>query len=857
VPLCLKLTVACLALDRILARTHTRARTPGRASLQITEKVSEGGRDILKRLPIAPFLFRLYGPQLDHARLLLDYTSGGLPPEPVNAAGTMFMSRTDTLLDFSAPKYSQIFAPNEVFGKVVLVFDGLHDRSLQVTGFDGGTFIDEAPISQGFREQFRISTQIAPGHHTISVDLMQIGKRGGKKISISQAFYVDSVVPCFTQKSMPDGERNIQMLLQGSGDCDMQVGPSGHFSCAFKEIGFDFNGVDCTAVGQQNESSATIHFRDIEEAAMALAGFFGVSRMGELKIQAYLWQRKKLLVSQRLAQINVLSKFAPRASGLRAQLRRFVVLSADSSHHYAFLLPVVCSVWSEVMGYRPFVLLIGSAWTHARDEPVAQGRPPSALRLVLDALKLTDAVLDFVSSEEHSDAFTARVSRLYASAYAGFHHAPTRGTSDDYLLVADVSLLPLSREYFGSMRDWSKSAHLYQSFCCAWLKSDADYVTRTSRWDGKFYNTHTDPKLAPRFSASYVGMSSELWHRALDIRLSGVSRAFENRVYRGQPVFPWHHPMLVGRGFDDDWYHESLLYYRLTEWYEFPRAAELVQRSYVHDRLELNDAPDSTFTGDLTKYVDVRLPTPAYTDTSWVKVRAILSNVVSRHHLEWLDKYRDDFLESRAHEMVGQATARRDCDYLHASSTFEGMFAGYLRCHAAMLKSLSHQSRVVIYALVPTGHGWAQQSINAIYVLIYAMLTKKIFLLDVALRPLVAEHVRLPHELWWKHRAFEIHPELEKLCAGAVNLEDSWTNTSHTCQIGQITDNMRIIMTGPTFSVLWRLLGDVRPYMLVGHTSKLLFGPAPSLQVRPHRLPHASFALHETTRPTRSAGRRK
>lgn len=309
----------------------------------------------------------------------------------------------------------------------------------------------------------------------------------------------------------------------------------------------------------------------------------------------------------------------------------------------------------------------------------------------------------------------------------------------------------------------------------------------------------------------------------------------ESRVYRGLPKFPWYHPAHKGRGFDDDWYHESLLFYRLTEWDEFPRVAELIQRDYAQDRLELNDSPDAIFTGDLTNYVDARLPTPAYTDRSWTKVRAFLSSVVPGHRMEWFDSYRHEFIKARMRELHDESTVQRDCDYLHGSSTFEGMFAGYLRCHAAMLNSLSHQSRVVIYELVPTGHGWAQQSINAIYVLIYAILTKKIFLLDVSLRPLVAENVLLPHDSMWKHRAFELHPELQKLCAGAVNLEESWTNTSHPCQIGQITDNMRIIMTGPTFSVLWRLLGDTRPYMLVGHTSKLLFSPAPSVQVRARR----------------------
>jgi hypothetical protein len=439
-------------------------------------------------------------------------------------------------LAFATPKYSQVYAVNEVFAKIVVSDDGGYalDRR-ELAGLDGCNFIDEAPVSLGFRENFRISTQITPGHHTISADLSQVGKRNGRKTSISQAFFVDSVVPCYLHGE-PEGQRSIQMLLLGAS-CDMQVGVSGHFRCVLQEVRYDFSGVECTAVGQRNASSTTIRAREIEEASRSLAGFFGVDRMGELKILAYLTQRKHRLLSSKLTQINVMSRKALRPDGLMKQLSRFVVLSADTSHHYAFLLPIVCSVWSEVMGYRPFVLLVGKAWSDARGERIVNGRPPSALRLALDALMLTDAVLDFVSSNEHSDTFVARVARLYASAYPGFHHTPTKGTSDDYLLVADVSLLPLSREYFGSRRDWTKAAHLYQSFCCSWLKDDADYVVRTSRWDGIFYNTHTDPKLAHRFTASYVGMSSDLWHKALDIRVSGACHvvAIPCRLCHGVP----------------------------------------------------------------------------------------------------------------------------------------------------------------------------------------------------------------------------------------------------------------------------------------------------------------------------------
>jgi len=161
------------------------------------------------------------------------------------------------------------------------------------------------------------------------------------------------------------------------------------------------------------------------------------------------------------------------------------------------------------------------------------------------------------------------------------------------------------------------------------------------------------------------------------------------------------------------------------------------------------------------------------------------------------------------------------------------MFEQYQRCHTAMLADLKRDktaARVVVYPLLRTGHGWAQQSINCIYALLYAMLTKRVFLMDVAERPLVAEHVALPDASWWKHTAWQRHPELAEVCASASDLHTDYHNGSTPCQIGQITANIRIIQEGSSWFPIWRILGDLRPYILTGRVSRLLFQPAAALQ---------------------------
>lgn len=110
-------------------------------------------------------------------------------------------------------------------------------------------------------------------------------------------------------------------------------------------------------------------------------------------------------------------------------MARFVSLSIDAAPTYAAWAPVTARLWRRI-GYTPIVHTVGDGW----DAPFAQ--------LVLRQLEALDAwIVPVARQPPLSVANTARAVRIVAASHAAL--AP-----DDFVLMADVDMLPLNREFF-------------------------------------------------------------------------------------------------------------------------------------------------------------------------------------------------------------------------------------------------------------------------------------------------------------------------------------------------------------------------------------------------------------------------
>jgi len=126
--------------------------------------------------------------------------------------------------------------------------------------------------------------------------------------------------------------------------------------------------------------------------------------------------------------------------------RTIVSIGCSSDADYNFPLPITCLLWSEVVGYRPLVMLVGS------DEEWRQSR---RLAVALEALLHLGFPPVFLGRiEGYPDGTLAQSCRQHAAALSWIG-------DNDWLMPADADLWPLRRQFYHQHEGTKHRAVLY------------------------------------------------------------------------------------------------------------------------------------------------------------------------------------------------------------------------------------------------------------------------------------------------------------------------------------------------------------------------------------------------------------
>lgn len=166
-------------------------------------------------------------------------------------------------------------------------------------------------------------------------------------------------------------------------------------------------------------------------------------------------------------------------------MKRFIVLAVDAAPTYAIYLPLVVRLWRR-LGYHALVQIHDQGW----DTPFGG--------LVLDETAAMGAhIAPLAECPPLGVANTMRCSRLVAAAGHGL-------AGDDFLLTADVDMIPLSRTFF----DRSEELIVYRGLGDIWMQPSAPIppappsVMRTG---------------GMRFPMCYSGATTRLWREMLPL----------------------------------------------------------------------------------------------------------------------------------------------------------------------------------------------------------------------------------------------------------------------------------------------------------------------------------------------------
>ncbi len=294
--------------------------------------------------------------------------------------------------------------------------------------------------------------------------------------------------------------------------------------CAVGELYFD--------IWIRNES------RGITDAAFRAASLYDLKYYDKISLvsslQLYLWDFTATTGDEQSSD----EKKIKSPSLLR------VVLSSDSNPDYGFCLPVAALFWKKILGFNVTVLLVARKWDRSLECIRGECRWMRVVRAALDELGVESVVL---GEGRHPPGLVAQVSRLYAAVRrrpgtaereskeqtrdaeqrcqgSNEYEQGKLSGSDEYLVVSDADVLPLSRDAF-MRRDWRRAVHLFNAFepglfrpCLPHGRREGHTITlepdgptvRNARWG-------VAGDAVGMFAMSHVGASDGVWRSVMGL----------------------------------------------------------------------------------------------------------------------------------------------------------------------------------------------------------------------------------------------------------------------------------------------------------------------------------------------------
>ena len=289
------------------------------------------------------------------------------------------------------------------------------------------------------------------------------------------------------------------------------------------------------------------------------------------------------------------------------------VISLDQGRDYAFSAPLAALFWRHVIGYEPLIILADteSDWTASRRSKVA-----------LDAMRHHGFDVRFVGHVEGYE--TGRIGQN-AREHAGIYRdlAP-----DDWLMMSDADLWPLSRTYHRQHEGSAKRAVCLNGMLDHFQGRDV-LLDRLAR--GVRFQTIPTCCVTMRVSdwrERYGLIAGADIAPAIKITLDWwTSTCIKENADRGFWMWMMDQDIVTHRIVTADW---------------FPSGLELVERIPMRrlDRGEWNP-------GAMSESLDSHIFKRPDCEENWAKLREVVA-MFAPSQLAWADAYRSDFRNSYA-----------------------------------------------------------------------------------------------------------------------------------------------------------------------------------------------------------------
>jgi len=200
----------------------------------------------------------------------------------------------------------------------------------------------------------------------------------------------------------------------------------------------------------------------------------------------------------------------------------------------------------------------------------------------------------------------AQVSRLFAAADSLF-------SDFDYLLSADMDMLPISKAWF-NQQDWNKGMHIF----------DAEQMN---------YQRH---------GIGYIGMNKLDWQQTVGIK-PGIS--LDEHL-----VEFFCAELSKDASWDEGWNIDELfLYKKLLQSNAYPSNVQMIERGANRLGLRNGRVDRAAWRQTLdhyldTRIIDVHLPRQCHREKLWADICRVLPLVLSGDEIEKLNQYRDQYM---------------------------------------------------------------------------------------------------------------------------------------------------------------------------------------------------------------------
>jgi hypothetical protein len=270
---------------------------------------------------------------------------------------------------------------------------------------------------------------------------------------------------------------------------------------------------------------------------------------------------------------------------------RIALMSIDTeSPDYNFLAPLTALMWTRVTGVRPVYMV----FTYRPIDPLMQ--------LILDYSEQAGAQIEYV--RKPLDAGYTRGCVVMTARYLiGAWSLP----EDMYIMLSDVDMWPLNREFFHS-QDPAKAVHIL------------------------YANPYGEPLTAPRYASCYVGMNVSLWREVMQTHEGDMMEQLRSLLDR---------ELTPAATEINQWAFDQNIFAKMVrQWRGYPDQVQFVNRDTGRDRI---DRSRWHFDGNLNGVVESHILRPGFTAANWSELRRLAAAVLPESDMAWVDKYKEEY----------------------------------------------------------------------------------------------------------------------------------------------------------------------------------------------------------------------